>query len=50
MKARHVRWMLTGGMLVGVYSETGPFTVIFALLVTLAIELNAWRDAGGHWN
>lgn len=37
-----IRWILTVGLLVGVYSETGVFTVGILALIAIANELQAY--------
>jgi hypothetical protein len=38
---RAIRLLLTAGLLVGVYTETGPFTTLMLALVVIANELAA---------
>jgi len=42
---RNVRLLLSALLLYGVYKETGIFTLIFSMLVSVAIEI-IWEDAG----
>jgi hypothetical protein len=38
---KYIRWFLSGCLLVGIYTETGIFTTLFALLVIIQSELVA---------
>lgn len=35
-----VRYILNGILLIGIYSETGIYTAVFAFLTSLALELH----------
>jgi len=42
-KIEIIRWILTGAMIVGVYTETGIFTAASIALITISIEIMAWN-------
>ena len=43
MTQTYIRWFLSVLLIVGVYTETGIFTTIFAGTMCIASEIDSWR-------